>query len=353
MKILLLVKNFDFGGAENHVCDLANALQQMGQDVIVISNNGRQALKLLPEVNHIRLKFSPWKIPTQIPFLVRLIRNEKISIIHTHQHLPNLLGSLVGKFTKTPQVITIHGRARHDLRYLLWKKDIQKIIAISQNSLKGMLTEPKLKDKTVLIPNGIRFSENSHQIRQNELLLYYASRIDKRHAKLIKEILLEVWPPLLATYSDAKFRIIGDGKELKKLKKLVDSSELKLSVQFVGYKSDISTELKKASLVLGVGRVAIESLSLGIPVFSIKHGRGGRLITQSNYSKIKYGNFVDLESRPPSASQILTTFEEFLSNRAFYNQEAEMLRKEMAAEFDIQKIAQSTLSIYQEVVEKS
>lgn len=42
MRILLVLKRFDFGGAENHVCDLANTLCELKHEVFLVTAKGRQ-----------------------------------------------------------------------------------------------------------------------------------------------------------------------------------------------------------------------------------------------------------------------------------------------------------------------
>jgi hypothetical protein len=40
MRVLYLIKSFDFGGAENHVLDLANSMTEIGNDVYLITRKG-------------------------------------------------------------------------------------------------------------------------------------------------------------------------------------------------------------------------------------------------------------------------------------------------------------------------
>lgn len=355
MKILLLIRNFDFGGAENHVRNLANELCHSGCSVWLISRKGRQLEQLIQGVNHQSIEFSDYLILPQLLKLIQVIRKEKFDVIHAHQHLPILLATLAGKITGTPVVATIHGRIRHDLPYKFERKSIHKIIAISRNSLKGLQMQELTKNKSILIPNGIHLPEIKTTNVSSDLSIYYVSRINKRHAHLIGLILKEVWPVFVSRYPDARFNILGDGQFLGRIIDMVNSgsNNLQSSVKVIGYTSDISQEISKASLVIGVGRVALKSLAKGIPVFSLKVNRFGGLITVSNYPHLSYGNFVDIDGKFPTSECILDTLNDFITNLEYYRNEAINLQQKIAEEYDIKVVITSTIDVYREVKKKN
>jgi len=351
MKILLLIRNFDFGGAENHVRNLANELCLSDCSVWLISRKGRQLEQLIQGVNHRTIEFSDYLILPQLLKLIQVIKREKFDVIHAHQHLPILLATLAGKITGTPVIATIHGRIKHDLPYNFEKKSIQRVIAISRNSLKGLKMHELTKDKSILIPNGIHLPEFKKTNGYPGLSIYYVSRINKRHANLIGLILKEVWPVFISRYPEARFNILGDGNFLGKIIDAVNSghNNLQSSVKVIGYTSDISQEISNASLVIGVGRVALKSLAKGIPVFSLKVNRLGGIVTTSNYPHHSYGNFVDIDGKFPNSECILNTLEDFVINQEFYRNEALILQQKIAEEYNIKNIIASTIEVYKEV----
>jgi hypothetical protein len=58
MRILLTVKHFGYGGAENHMRELANALAVRGHRVWVAAPPGRQAALLHRSVEHVPVSYS-------------------------------------------------------------------------------------------------------------------------------------------------------------------------------------------------------------------------------------------------------------------------------------------------------
>ncbi|MDD4639183.1 MAG: glycosyltransferase, partial [Bacteroidales bacterium] len=116
MRILLLVKNFDYGGAENHVRDLANELVRSGHQVWLMSGKGRQSGKLDKRVTQLDGRFYEWNFILLLIKLFLLVRRESIEVIHAHQRLPILMAALTGNLCNVPTVATVHGDSRHDLR---------------------------------------------------------------------------------------------------------------------------------------------------------------------------------------------------------------------------------------------
>ena len=62
MNILIVVKRFDYGGSQNHACDLANSLSERNHNVYLVGTRGRQEERLSPKVNYRRLNFDKFFI---------------------------------------------------------------------------------------------------------------------------------------------------------------------------------------------------------------------------------------------------------------------------------------------------
>ena len=135
MKVLLLVKNFDLGGTEVHVRELANGLAEAGHRVFVMSRSGRQVECLNGEVTFIQHRFTNFGLLGAVSKVRKLIRSEKIEIIHGHQRLPILISALVKILTGISSVATIHGRISLDSRPAFMRRWIDRIIVVAPNRL--------------------------------------------------------------------------------------------------------------------------------------------------------------------------------------------------------------------------
>lgn len=358
MKILLLIKHFDFGGAENHVCELANGLVQKGAKVWLMTGNGRQQKRLSPEVVFLPALVTEWNMIPLFFKLIKLIRKEEIQLIHAHQRLPIWLATAVGLFTRTKVAGTVHGTALHDIRSSFVKKHLNGIIVISKNSYSIYRNNPEIKDKIYFLPNFFQIPSTLELPPPSSppFRLYYVSRQDQRHANLLVNIIANVWPRFLMKHPGATFHLVGDGCGCDKIASLLKSGQGQPWINSIiceGYVAEVGSFLERAHLVMGVGRVIGESLSHGVPALSIKWNHLGPLLTRDNFEVLSYSNFVSLSSPLPGPDQLLLLLEEFIDHAAIYQQEAKFLQKMVADRFNINTGIVKTLAVYETICMKS
>lgn len=350
MKILLLVKKFDFGGAECHVCDLANCLSKKGHNVIIASNKGRQTQKLHPNVKFIRIKFRDFLLPFNILHLAILTIRHKIDVIHAHQRLPILNAALTGVITGRKSIATVHGQSKYDLKHYLSRKLVSKIIFVSKKTCASASLRYKLENKAVYIPNGAFFNDNNHDAAKNHSYrISYISKISSAHLKFLKLIIKDILPDLQKSYPDLNFCIVGDGKKKQKLEKFIETvngNKNNNIVSSIGYTSSITQACQTSALIIGAGRVAMEAAALGTPVLSVNIKRLSGLIDIEKYLKIKNTNFIDVEAAPPTKELLKQSIIKFFNKRNHYQKESLFLAKKVKDEFAIEKITNKTVWVY-------
>jgi glycosyltransferase involved in cell wall biosynthesis len=356
MKILLLVKNFDFGGAENHVCELANELIDQGEQVWLLSGTGRQLKRLSPKVQHFPALFAEWNTVPLFFQLASIIKREKIELIHAHQRLPIFLATLVGLFTRTKVVGTIHGRASHDIRSAFVRRNLSSIIVISKNSFDIHIRNPAFRDRIHLLPNCFNIPggpQPNEAVKSPPFRMFYVSRQDQRHSGLLSNILLNVWPQFLLKYPGSLFHIVGDGDASNKVGRILEEHKAGPwadSVVCHGFVEDVSSCIRSAHLVLGVGRVVGQSLCMGVPAISIKWNHLGPILTRDNFDELSYANFVSLSAPPPDSEHLLALLSTFMDHSAFYQSESLHLQKSAAKNFDIREGVLQTRAVYRKLV---
>jgi len=355
MRILLLIKHFDFGGAENHVCELANELVKNGEEVWLITGKGRQQLRLSPKVIYLPALVTDWNMIPLFLKLIAIIRREKIQLIHAHQRLPIWLATVVGLLTATKVVGTIHGTALHDIRSSFVKRYLDGIFVISENSYSIHRKNPKIKDKVYFMPNCFQLPAPSQQQPRPlpPFRLYYVSRQDQRHANLLVHIIANVWPRFLVRHPGATFHLVGDGcgsEKIANILKYKDEHPWMESIVCEGYVNEVAPILDQAHLVMGVGRVIGESLSRGVPALSIKWNHLGPILTRENFESLSYANFVSLNAPPPDADHLLSILEDFMEHSSFYQQEAILLSAMVAQKFDIRNGVLQALAVYHQLL---
>ncbi|MHC1704670.1 MAG: glycosyltransferase [Tenuifilaceae bacterium] len=351
MRILLLIKRFDFGGAENHVCDLANTLSSLGHNVFIIARNGRQIIRLNSNVAFKPALLTDYLLPTNLILLWYFIKKHKIQIVHAHQRYPILLSCILKIFAKITVVATVHGRTRFDLKSKFVRKNLSRIIFVSQRVLDVSNCYEEIKNISRVIPNGVVIRNHNPSIHNTTIT--YISRIDKKHSSLILMIISKIIPSLINIYPDIKLNIIGEGKYLELIKKEAEKINRinNKEICFIhGYKPDITNIFESSSLVLGVGRVAIEALASGIPVLCINQNRLGSIISTSNFNSYKNNNFVDVNANFPDPILLQNILNDFFSKHDLWKAETYKLQRIIQEELNITLITQKTLSVYLEVV---
>ena len=131
---------------------------------------------------------------------------------------------------------------------------------------------------------------------------------------VILMMIQEVLPLLNIEFSQVTFNIIGEGKGLKNIKAETKKLNEKVNrniCNVLGFQPEVKEIFRKSSLVLGVGRVALEALVCGAPVISINQKRLGSLITPYNYTAYKDQNFIAVQSNVPTSLEFIPMISDF------------------------------------------
>jgi glycosyltransferase involved in cell wall biosynthesis len=289
--------------------------------------------------------------PYQIFKIARFVKRHGIEVIHVHQRLPVFIGSMAGKIAGVPVVATVHGHTQYDVRSPLVRKMIDKFIFVRQSTFdeaKGYGISAK---KCLLIQNGVRIVNS--QDPGDYYSLCYISRIDKRHSQVISLVMNKVLVPFFRQYPALKFNIVGDGDHLEEIRSQADSINSQIGRPVViirGYMQDVSEIIKESGLVLGVGRVAIETLACGVPVLSVNQKYFGGLVSRENYSFFRKNNFVAYGLESPDENKLTTELKDYFSNIMHWQEEASFLQKKIDEDFNIISVTTSIVDLYNELI---
>jgi glycosyltransferase involved in cell wall biosynthesis len=354
MRVLQLVKNFDFGGAENHVRELANSLDELGHNVYVFAKKGRQVNLLNKGVRFISLRFKDTLMPLQVVFICYFSLRNGIQVIHAHQRLPILMACIVGKITGIPVIVTVHGRTRYELRTWISRKYPEKIIFVSRYIFEASARFVEIRHKSVIIPNCVSVSDN-----KSERLPYsisYISRIDKKHSAVILLMIQKVISRLVSKFPMITFRIIGEGDFLPEIREEAMRLNSRLNREacvVCGFIPEVKEIIQQSELVMGVGRVALEAMACGVPVLSINQKRMGTLISAENYSFYKNNNFVAVGNTPPDEKSLIDVLNSFFTDLKYWQKESLILQEYVNEDFNRLKISAAIVMLYDEVSESA
>lgn len=351
MRILHLIKHFDFGGSENHLCELANSLDSLGHEVFIAGNSGRQLSRLRKGVRFFPIRLNEIFLPINVVLLFIYARQHNIQVIHGHQRYAIKLASFLGFLTGIPVVATVHGRTKYDLRSKITRQNLKRIIFVSRFVLHTARRFPEILDRSVYIPNPVPIADSIPAGKRNQLS--YISRLDGKHFMVIQLLIREVLPALLKEQPWLTFRILGEGSCLSAVQLEAESFNQIAGREVClvsGYEPNIMASMQQSALILGVGRVALEALACGVPVLSVNRNHLGSIVTQENFHFYKGNNFVAIGFNPPDATSLLAQLEFFFRDVDCWYAESEQLFHLVKEEFCDRTIASRVAMVYQELV---
>lgn len=225
--------------------------------------------------------------------LLKLIRDLKPDIVHTHRTKENILGSLAAFITGCRHSIrTLHGAPEHlpgwrkPTKYLLVWLDqmtgryLQDFIIAVTYPLAEQVKDIYPGNKIRVVENGLNISSalKAHKIAPSKFIIGFAGRLVG--VKRV-DIIIKIARELLDQYPEFEFevRIYGDGplkEELEQLNKAMGTEEV---ISFRGHSNNIHEEIQQMNTFLmtsdheGLPMSLLEAMLLGVPI--IAHAVGG------------------------------------------------------------------------------
>jgi glycosyltransferase involved in cell wall biosynthesis len=254
--------------------------------------------------------------------LIRIIRQGKYQIVHTHNSKGGILGRLAAWWCRVPIVIhTIHGFAFHDSEPL-WRRRLfiflerraakmaHKLIAISQPlqdwGLRLGIGKPEqytkiysgIEIEKFRIPVDVPRLRKDLGLAETDFVFGLVAKLwdGKGHMTAI-----EALPRILEEAPNARLVFVGDGYLRPALEAHAKKFGVEKQVVFTGFRKDIAELNAMFDLAIlisdfeGMGRVLLEAMVMGKPVIAtnvggipdvVRDGRTGFLIPPGDPAKL-------------------------------------------------------------------
>lgn len=359
MNILLTITGLGMGGAENQVVNLADKFASKGHRVTIAYMLQPDLVKpKKPSVNLVWLGGTkdPVGMLKALINLVRLIKQTKPDVVHSHMYHANILSRAARLFAKTPRLIcTSHsnneGGKLRMLSYRLSNWLADTFTNVSDDAVKAFEQNGAVaQGKMQAITNGIDtdFFQLTAQARQqlrSELKLDDKKvfiAIGRFHEAKDYSNLLNAFATLVQNTPNAHLLIVGDGELRADIEAQINSLALSNYVTLLGIRRDIPQLLSAADIFVlssaweGFGLVVAEAMACERIAIGTDSGGVAQVIGDAGFLV------------PPRDSAALANAMTEASNMS--NEEAQSLeekaRKRVEEQFSLEAAVLKWLEIY-------
>lgn len=299
MKVLHLITSITMGGAQDNTLLTLEKHNSSYFEVHLASNpNGfwqeraQKAADVFHPLPNLVNPLSPLQDIATLIEVVRLLRQEKFDLLHTHSSKAGILGRWAGKIVGIPVVHTIHGFPFHDFMpkwkrqfYINIERSVRPFtdffITVSElNRQEAAKLNILSLDNSQTVYSGIDFAKldrpsnlqhtrHTLKIPEGWQTISIVGRLDEQKAPYF---LIDAFAKVLENYPNTLLLLVGDGNLLNSLKSQVQQLGIEDKVRFLGSREDVPEILKVSdifalsSLWEGLGRAMTEAMLVGKPV---------------------------------------------------------------------------------------
>ncbi len=362
MKVLQITTHFNIGGISNYILTLSGAMKKKGVDCLVVSGGGNLEGELKKAgVGHITLdintksELSPKVFRAIIP-LCKIVKREKVDIIHAHSRVSQVAAFFTSLITGVPYVTTCHGFFRKRLRKIFdtWGR---KVVAISDAVSEHLKKDLGVSaDRIELIYSGVDADKFSRKLSPEEMGVIKRS-LGLKNGPLIgavgrlspvkgQEFLIMAMPSVIKKFPDAQCIIVGDGNDKAHLKNLALTLKLNGSVLFIPSEPDMAKFLSIIDVFVfpsvkeGLGIALLEALAAGKACVASRIG-GIENIVKNRYN----GILVDVGDVISIGEAIM----EFLGDAELKREMGERGRELVKEKFSLDAMSEKMIELYGKV----
>lgn len=317
MKIIQIMPEFGFGGAEIMCENLTYELKKAGHEVVVLSMyDYRSAINERMENGGVDVRYLGKKSGldfSMIAKMYKIFKKEKPDAIHTHRYVMQYAVPAAIMAGVRRRVHTLHsvasmenGRLARKLNRIFYRYFGVIPVALSENVRDTVIEEYGLeKDKISVIYNGVPLDrcikKTDYTISRDRVEILHVGRytLAKNHKKLIDAVLR-----LHENDGRVRLKLIGDGELKEQVAEYIRSLGAQEYIEMYGTTDNVYPHFSKADIFVlpsvyeGMPMTLIEAMGSAMPIVAsdvggihdmLTDGETGLLCTseaESIYSKL-------------------------------------------------------------------
>lgn len=297
INVLHIIGSLPIGGAEMLLLTLAANInpQRINMIVCCLYDEGSLAEEIRKYgIKVICLKVSRFRyVYRKIFNLIKIIKTEKVDIVHTHMQYADFMGRLIARLCNVPIIC----KTRHFYRgsskkgypeYATWYlrlnvlldyfTDMVIYVSNSQMNLfkkrernRCVIPNAMYEKRIRLLPDARQTARNALRIADDEILIGSLANLHKTKGQ---EYLLRAVYEMRKFKNDIKVKLVlmGDGDSENDLRLLAEQLQISSNVIFAGQVSDVSNMLQALDILVhpsileAFSIAVIEAMYCGVPV---------------------------------------------------------------------------------------
>lgn len=338
--VLFFTRTMKVGGTENVILQLCEIFKPLVNKIVVCSSGGVNEKTLQKEgIKHYTIpdieRKSPHTIFATCKIVKRIIRDEHITVIHTHHRMAAFYVAFLRLYKHCYFINTSHNTFDNRIGMTRFAYKHAKLIACGEMVKKNLVDVFGLHDVTV-IHNAVKpFNGNIvqdsviHGLHDNDnFVIANVGRLSEQKGM---EYYIQAIPDVTKKHPKTHFLIIGSGEDEEKLRELAARVSAVDKVSFMGYRKDIQNLLSQVDLVVlsslweGLPLTPIEAFSVGRTIVAtavdgtveiVKDKKNGILVEPKNVKQLSDGICWMLENERKQMEQ--AALETFKNEFSFY-----------------------------------
>ena len=293
--------------------------------------------------------------PRGVAALVRLIRRERVSLVHTHSSIDAWLGGMAARLCRVPVVRTRHvsiAIRRGPNPVYRWLAD--RVITSGEAIRRMVVAAGVPPARVIAIPAGVnleafpfgrRAPETARELGLGSPVIGSVAmfRGSKGHPQL-----LEAFARVREKRPCTSLLLVGDGIRRPWVEQLAREANLSESVVFTGFRPDVPALLGTMDCFVlastrteGVPQALLQAFAIGVPVVASRIGGIPEVVTDG-----ETGLLVESESVPALAAAI----ERVLDDPDAAARRARAARALVEARFSHESAVERLLQLYRELL---
>ena len=300
-RILIISDNFSRGGLETQIYTFYKELKDKASFTFAFGNYNNEWDFGKSKI-YTNLKFNELstinKFIEIVDEIVKIIKTNKIDVIHVHPFYLTIPAIFASEITRTPICYTFHGYTsfsfantiNFQILFNMFVNELFSKIFFVRKSIADKYEKELKYTKTVFLPNPIDLDlfKKTNVSKDSKWVMSCRLSSDKNDA------MIDIIDSIDAL-GIKELHLYGSGDSVPFINDYITKNKLQKRVFLHGYRSDIDKVLTEGYTgVIGMGRSAAEAIAMQMPVLLIGYGKNCGLINKNNFKEAFNNNYVPL-----------------------------------------------------------